>query len=153
MLGQVQRLGIVLRVRHLCGWGDPEAVARSYAAEGVEAEVEGFVPNLSEAYRETAFALTTAGAFTLAELAAWRIPALLVPLDGAAGRHQHANADVFARQTGALRIWRPEAVAELLKTPERLGQAAERMAAGARPHAARELAAACLEPLLGGSTD
>jgi len=45
-----------------------------------------------------------AGASTLAELAAFEIPALTIPWDGAADGHQEANARAFASMTGNL-VW------------------------------------------------
>lgn len=52
---------------------------------------------LPHLYALSTVALSRAGAGVLSELAAWRIPAIVVPLMGLAQNHQRANADFFAR--------------------------------------------------------
>ena len=54
--------------------------------------VFSFSPQLAEFYRLAKVAVTRAGAMTLAELEANRLPAVLVPLPTAAENHQHFNA-------------------------------------------------------------
>lgn len=146
LLGAVQRLlSRPLRVLHVCGWGEKAAVESLYRAESVEARVDCFVEKVEDLYGECDFAVATAGSFTLAELAAWRIPALLAPLEGAAGRHQHANAEAFAARSDALLHWEPALVADLLHAPEKLQRAADRMGRAFDQGAAETLARACLE--------
>jgi len=53
---------------------------------------------------------------TIAELTAWAIPSILIPLPTAAADHQTRNAAVLAEAGAA--VWLPQS--EL--TPERLGQ-------------------------------
>jgi len=102
-----------------------------YASPG-RIVVTGFLDPLDEAYAAADLALCRAGAFTCAELAAWGLPAVFVPLPTAAGQHQlhnaraaeHAGAAVVLEEvalTGAALADRAE---ELLGAPERL----ERMA-------------------------
>jgi UDP-N-acetylglucosamine:LPS N-acetylglucosamine transferase len=69
-----------------------------------------------------------AGAMTVAELAAAGVPAVLVPLPGAPGDHQTANARVLERVGAAVLLPDPECtptglagvVEELLIDPDRL---------------------------------
>ena len=85
-----------------------------------------------------------AGAMTVAELAVAGVPAVLVPLPGAPGDHQTANAQVLARVGAAVLLPDPECtptglgkvVEELLVDPDHLaamGRAAKRVG---RPDAA-----------------
>jgi UDP-N-acetylglucosamine--N-acetylmuramyl-(pentapeptide) pyrophosphoryl-undecaprenol N-acetylglucosamine transferase len=67
--------------------------------------VRDYLSPIAEAYAVTDLALTRAGAMTTAELCAWGIPALLVPLPTAAADHQTANARALA-EAGAAR-WIP----------------------------------------------
>ena len=76
--------------------------------------VKDYLSPISEAYAATDLALTRAGAMTTAELCAWGIPALLVPLPTAAADHQTANARALA-EAGAAR-W----IAETEATSQRL---------------------------------
>lgn len=145
LLGETRRQGQDLAVTHLCGWGNPETIAQSYQDQGVSARVESLVDNLADLYRECDAVISTAGAFTLAELAAWRLPALLAPLESAANRHQHANATAFAERTGAELEWSSAAVARMLalqRTEPAIGAESPH-----QPNAAKALAAACLAML------
>lgn len=90
-----------------------------------------------------------AGAGTVAELAAVGLASVLVPLPGAPGDHQTANAMVLVRAGGAVMLRDDECsderlaseLAELLADPSRL-EAMDRAAAGlGRPDAADAVAA------------
>ena len=111
--------------------------------------VRDYLGDIAPAYAAADLALTRAGAMTTAELCAWGIPMVLVPLPTAAANHQVENARSLAA-AGAAR-WVPESEA----TPERLAEeltalladetARTALAAGAaargRPGAARDIAA------------
>jgi UDP-N-acetylglucosamine--N-acetylmuramyl-(pentapeptide) pyrophosphoryl-undecaprenol N-acetylglucosamine transferase len=71
--------------------------------------VRDYLSPIAEAYAVADLALTRAGAMTTAELCAWGIPTLLVPLPTAAADHQTANARALA-EAGAAR-WIPESQA------------------------------------------
>jgi UDP-N-acetylglucosamine:LPS N-acetylglucosamine transferase len=57
-------------------------------------------------YSEAELVIAAAGALTLAELAMFALPSLLVPLDTAARGHQIANVKVYAERAGG--TWVPE---------------------------------------------
>lgn len=91
------------------------------------------------------FVVSRAGAQTLAELAALRLPALLIPLPGAAQDHQRANAHVF-ESAGAALVLDPENttpslfesnVQRLLMEEDTRAQLKENLAALDYPKAAR----------------
>ena len=71
--------------------------------------VRDYLSPIADAYAVADLALTRAGAMTTAELCAWGIPALLVPLPTAAADHQTANAKALA-EAGAAR-WLSESEA------------------------------------------
>jgi UDP-N-acetylglucosamine--N-acetylmuramyl-(pentapeptide) pyrophosphoryl-undecaprenol N-acetylglucosamine transferase len=103
---------------HLTGANDFEKVKAAYAAVGVTAVVKPFLAEMDLALGVAAAAVSRAGASSLAELAALRLPALLVPYPTAADNHQFFNADAYAR-SGAARILEqkgatPEQVAGML---------------------------------------
>ncbi|TBR17472.1 UDP-N-acetylglucosamine--N-acetylmuramyl-(pentapeptide) pyrophosphoryl-undecaprenol N-acetylglucosamine transferase [bacterium] len=96
-----------LQALHLAG-KDGETEARAaYAAAQVPAVVLSYLDGMDRAYAASELAVCRAGASTLAELAAQRLPALLVPYPHAAGDHQDANARVLESAGAALRL--PEA--------------------------------------------
>lgn len=151
----IQAAGVALRVHHQCGWGDREAIAGEYARLGVEARVESFVDDMGRAYADADFAVASAGAITLSELAVQGLPALLLPLASAAGDHQAPNAAAYGRLTGALHVtqreWRAGdlagRLAKLLRDREALAQLSRKARAAAKPNAARAILDACEELL------
>ncbi len=104
---------------HLTGNNDFEKVKAAYAARGISAIVKPFLAEMDLALGTATAAVSRAGASSLAELAAMRLPSLLVPFPAAAGNHQFFNARAF-ETTGAARLLEqkdatPEKVAALLR--------------------------------------
>jgi UDP-N-acetylglucosamine--N-acetylmuramyl-(pentapeptide) pyrophosphoryl-undecaprenol N-acetylglucosamine transferase len=106
---------------------------------------------MAQAYCQADFVITAAGALTLAELAMFGLPALLVPLTAAAQGHQVANAKIFAQRSGAAwvaeRDWDREPLAMVLATTladfDALTAQAQRLRQMATPDAARMLVEEC----------
>ncbi len=78
-------------------------------------QVFDFLDPMAEAYAVAHVAVCRAGAVTVAELCAWGLPSILIPLPTAAGNHQTRNAEAMARSGAAWFL--PQA--DL--TPERFG--------------------------------
>jgi UDP-N-acetylglucosamine--N-acetylmuramyl-(pentapeptide) pyrophosphoryl-undecaprenol N-acetylglucosamine transferase len=102
---------------------------------------------LADLYAATTLVVGRAGAGTVTELAALGLPAILVPLPGARGDEQTANARVLV-DAGAARLVREgdltaeglaALVGELLHDPARLAMMARRAAGLAVPDAADRL--------------
>ena len=119
--------------------------------------VRDYLSPIADAYAASDLALTRAGAMTTAELSAWGIPMLLVPLPTAAADHQTANARALADVGAARWISEPEATAarldaevrSLLQSDDALRTLARGAAARARTGAANDIAtriAALLAP-------
>ncbi len=147
-----------LEVFHQTGEADREAVAGAYAAAGLRAEVVAFEPDMPSRYRWADFALSRAGALTVAELAMAALPALLVPYPYAADDHQRANAEALA-VAGTARVLdsRPlassevlAAIGSLLEKPAELQEMSARAAKLARPDAAERIVEQCAALLDGG---
>ena len=103
---------------HLTGANDFETVKSAYAALGVSAIVKPFLAEMDLALGAATAAVSRAGASSLAELAALRLPALLVPFPAAADNHQFFNARIF-ELSGSARLLEqkdatPEKVAAIL---------------------------------------
>jgi UDP-N-acetylglucosamine--N-acetylmuramyl-(pentapeptide) pyrophosphoryl-undecaprenol N-acetylglucosamine transferase len=85
---------------------------------------------------------------TTAELFAWGIPAILVPLPTAAADHQTTNAQTLERAGAAICISQVHLTVDrldatvrgLLDAPNTLADLAANATARARPHAAEEIA-------------
>jgi UDP-N-acetylglucosamine--N-acetylmuramyl-(pentapeptide) pyrophosphoryl-undecaprenol N-acetylglucosamine transferase len=84
-------------------------------------QVFDFLDPIQPALAVADLALTRAGMMTIAELCAWGIPSILVPLPTAAQDHQYRNARVMAEAGAAVLLPQPEL------TPSRLGQEVGRL--------------------------
>jgi len=96
--------GIDAQVLHLAGKGKSEETLDIYEKHGVKATVLDYLEDMAAAYAAADVVVCRAGASTLAELAAQRKTAVLVPYPHAAANHQDANARVFERIGTARRI-------------------------------------------------
>jgi UDP-N-acetylglucosamine--N-acetylmuramyl-(pentapeptide) pyrophosphoryl-undecaprenol N-acetylglucosamine transferase len=63
-----------------------------------------YIEDMPGALASADFAIARAGAMSLAELTAWAIPSILVPLPTAAANHQHHNAVALADAGAALMV-------------------------------------------------
>jgi UDP-N-acetylglucosamine--N-acetylmuramyl-(pentapeptide) pyrophosphoryl-undecaprenol N-acetylglucosamine transferase len=118
----------------------------SIAGDGVV--VKPYIAPMRDAYAAADLAIARAGAMGTAELCAWGIPSILVPLPTAAADHQAINARTLAAVGAAIYIpqldFTPrrldQTLRELLSQPDELGKLAQAATARARPNAAREIA-------------
>jgi UDP-N-acetylglucosamine--N-acetylmuramyl-(pentapeptide) pyrophosphoryl-undecaprenol N-acetylglucosamine transferase len=72
---------------------------------------------MADAYAMADLVISRAGMMTVAELCAWGLAAILIPLPTAAADHQSHNARVLADAGAAVHL------AQSALTPERLGEA------------------------------
>lgn len=102
---------------HVSGRSMVDDVARRTAALGDCFRVVGFleVDEMAEAYRQADAVVARAGAGTLAELAAFGLPSVLIPFPLAFANHQLHNAHEFAQMQAATVIEQSEVTAERLQ--------------------------------------
>jgi UDP-N-acetylglucosamine--N-acetylmuramyl-(pentapeptide) pyrophosphoryl-undecaprenol N-acetylglucosamine transferase len=138
-----------LAVRHVVGTRDWEEVtARAPRTAGLAYQPVRYEEDMATAYSAADVAVQRAGASTVAELVLAGVPAVLVPLPGAPGNHQAANADALCRAGGAVVVPDAELDGErlageleaLLQDGERLARMGEAGRELARPQAAEEIA-------------
>lgn len=86
-----------LQIIHLSGGRDERLVADNYRRENISAFVVAFHHRMEEAYSAADLAVARAGAASLAELAFFALPAILIPFPYAADDHQTRNAEIFVR--------------------------------------------------------
>jgi UDP-N-acetylglucosamine--N-acetylmuramyl-(pentapeptide) pyrophosphoryl-undecaprenol N-acetylglucosamine transferase len=144
---------------HLTGAADFPLVKRAYAEAGLAAVVVPFLERMDQALGAATAAVSRAGGSSLAELAAMRVPALLIPYPAAADDHQFHNARAFAAG-GAARLLpqatlTPEillrALEELVEQTSVREQMQQALARRHCPHAADQIAAQMLARLTGGA--
>lgn len=103
-LPYLKQLSRPLRIIHQIGAQADEAqMSAAYKAAGVKAEVQRFIHDMGNCYRQADVVLCRAGASSLAELALLGKPAILVPYPFAADNHQEGNARSFV-SAGAARM-------------------------------------------------
>ena len=99
---------------HLAGPKDSERVKQAYEKVKLKAVVHPFFSGMELALGAASAAISRAGASSLAELAAMRVPAVLVPYPAATDDHQLHNARAFAETGAALILDQAGATAEVL---------------------------------------
>jgi UDP-N-acetylglucosamine--N-acetylmuramyl-(pentapeptide) pyrophosphoryl-undecaprenol N-acetylglucosamine transferase len=133
---------------HLTGPADVQKVEQAYASRGFKAVVRPFLKEMDMALGAATVAVSRAGASSLAEIAAVRLPSLLVPYPAAADNHQFFNAQAL-ESTGAARMLEqkhaaPDKVAallcELLEAPAARAKIQTALAQWHAPRAAEQIA-------------
>lgn len=110
-------------------------------------KVVPYIQEMPAALASAELALSRAGAMALAELCAWGIPSILIPLPTAAANHQHHNAVALAdagaavlvpeKELGSGRLWGE--LVRLAGDPERRAALAENARKRGHPDAAAEI--------------
>jgi UDP-N-acetylglucosamine--N-acetylmuramyl-(pentapeptide) pyrophosphoryl-undecaprenol N-acetylglucosamine transferase len=130
-------------------WSTGRTNYEQYARwDGPRVKVRPFLSPIADAYAAADLAIARAGAMTTAELCAWGIPSILVPLPTAAADHQTANARALEQAGAALCIRQVEftpdrlssSVATLLARPDALVKLASAALRRGRPDAAETIA-------------
>ena len=140
------------QVVHQTGHADAAETAAAYQKAGIAARVVPFCDDMAPLLGRTALAICRAGGSTVAELAALRVPAILVPWSGARDDHQRANAMATASAGAAVIVAQdaaePAALGErlavvlqgLLADPQRRAEIATAAGISAKPRAAQLVA-------------
>ena len=130
-------------------WGTGKANYDALARhESDRVKVRAYLSPIADAYAASDLALGRAGAMTTAELCAWGIPSVLIPLPTAAADHQTHNARALEAAGGAVCLLQPgltaavlgAAVDALLRDPARRHTLATAAAARGKPDAAADIA-------------
>jgi UDP-N-acetylglucosamine--N-acetylmuramyl-(pentapeptide) pyrophosphoryl-undecaprenol N-acetylglucosamine transferase len=130
-------------------WATGKANFAPFAALASQrVRVVPYLAPISDAYAVATLALCRSGAITTAELCAWGIPSILVPLPTAAANHQMTNANALER-AGCSVVLRQDsldgtrlvaAITALVTAPARLDAMAAAALSRGRPQAAEVIA-------------
>lgn len=107
------------QIFHVAGRGKGDAVRANYQKIGARAIVADYCDDMPSAYAAADLVVCRSGASTLAELAALKKPAILIPYPHATAQHQDFNARVFEVVGAAARVPEndlPKKFPEQLKT-------------------------------------
>lgn len=135
-------------------WATGRGNHEKYAElESDRVKVRPYLSPVSDAYRAADLALSRAGAMATAELCAWGLPMILVPLPTAAADHQTANARAL-EAAGAAQVILQSAMSpaslagaatSLISDPTRLAALSAHALDRARPLAAENIAQSILD--------
>ena len=125
------------------------------AVSGQRLAISGFIDPMSEAYAAADFAVARGGAMTAADLTAWGLPSMIVPLPTAAANHQLTNARALDEAGAAMLLEQKdltpktlvEGMMSVLSDPAKTADMASAALERARPDAARDIAEAALRLL------
>ena len=127
--------------------------------ESDRVRVRDYLSPIANAYAATDLAIARAGAMTTAELFAWGIPGILIPLPTAAADHQAENARALEAAGAAVHLPQHQLTAErlsatvndLIASPDRMRSLAAGASRRARPRAAEVIADRILALLYSGA--
>ncbi len=146
-----------LKVLHQTAPDRVHWLEEKYSEVGLEHEVVAFIERMEEAYLWAHLAICRAGAMSLAELALFGVPSILVPYPYAADDHQRKNAQAWESAGASLVLDQKELngrrLFELVRTlsssPEKLREMGWAARGLARPNAALEIVRECVKLLEG----
>ena len=141
-----------LQIIHLTGVRDERLVADNYLRENIPAYVAPFHHRMEEAYSAADVAIARSGAASLAELAFYGLPSILIPFPYAADDHQTRNAEIVVAAGAAILLKESELTGDLLARTittlasdsaklQRMSQSSSRIA----PQHAADLVASTME--------
>jgi UDP-N-acetylglucosamine--N-acetylmuramyl-(pentapeptide) pyrophosphoryl-undecaprenol N-acetylglucosamine transferase len=148
-------------VVHQTGQRDVAGTVELYRKLGIVARVAPFFDELPSLMRESHLAVSRAGGTTLAELAASRLAAIVLPYPAATEDHQRKNADAFAAAGACRTIDEREiegrlddqlarVLVELAADHQKRVRMAQAMATLARPRATQQVARSIAHLLAAG---
>ncbi len=144
-----------LQFFHLSGPTDAEKVRQVYSAAGVRAVVHPFFAEMEVALGAATVAVSRSGASSLAELAAVRVPSVLIPFPAATDNHQFFNAKAFEENGAASlleqKVATPDSLCRMILEYTNDGAARERAQAALAkwhmPQAAEQIAETMLKAI------
>jgi UDP-N-acetylglucosamine--N-acetylmuramyl-(pentapeptide) pyrophosphoryl-undecaprenol N-acetylglucosamine transferase len=103
-----------VQIIHLTGARDERLVADNYLRENISAYVAAFHQAMEIPYSAADVVIARAGAASLAEIAFFALPAILIPYPYSADDHQTRNAEIFMRAGAAILLKESELSIDLL---------------------------------------
>lgn len=141
-----------LDVWHQTGAKNFDAVVAHYQELGVEARVDAYIDNMSQAYYWADVVICRAGAMTVSELAIAGLPSILIPYPHAIDDHQTHNARSLERAEAAVLLPQTELtpaaleshLASMINNTEKLKHMAQQAKSAGRPEATQLVVSHCI---------
>ena len=130
-------------------WATGKATGEAFRRYGAPPAIQvvEFLDPVADAYAVADLIVCRAGMMTIAEISAWGIPSVLIPLPSAAADHQTKNAEAMVSAGAAVMLRQPgldaatlgRTIRELLDDPPRLDRIAGAARARGRPEALAQI--------------
>lgn len=101
-------------ITHLAGIKDLALVESGYRERNFDVTLAAYLHDMQEAYAKATLVISRAGAATIAELAFFGLPSILIPYPFAAEDHQRINADIMVKSGAARLILDQDLTGEIL---------------------------------------
>ena len=149
---RLKTLPFPVEVLHQTGRQQVEELQNAYDKAGIHGTVVPFIHDMDEAYAWAHLVVCRSGAASLAEIALFGKPAVLVPFPQAADDHQLKNARIFEARGATVVLEQKdlngdvltEVVERLTGDPGRLREMGRNAGTLAKPDAANEIACECM---------
>jgi len=105
-----------LQIFHQCRKDDIQIVQQNYQDCTASINISHFFENMAELYSETGLIISRAGASSIAEITAAKLPSILIPLPTAADNHQSKNAEMIINNNAGVLIPQKDLTAESLSS-------------------------------------
>jgi UDP-N-acetylglucosamine--N-acetylmuramyl-(pentapeptide) pyrophosphoryl-undecaprenol N-acetylglucosamine transferase len=147
-LKELAKVGV--QILHITGPVDYAEVANGYAGcDDLTSFVVPFYHEMEKIYAVADLVIARSGASTLAEIAHFQLPSILIPYPYAADDHQRVNAEEYVKGGGALMILEKEMVEqsgklsrmmlELMNAPEKRNKMRQSLAEVSRKNPAKAI--------------
>jgi len=94
--------GLPIQVIHLTGYGKEGDLKDAYKKAGIKAVLLPFYDRIWEIYTVSDGVVSRGGALAISEIAAFKLPSLLIPYPYSADDHQYLNGKFLSEKGGAL---------------------------------------------------
>ena len=115
-----QELQQQMQIFHQCRKDDIDEVKSNYTDCQADLTVSHFFENMAELYAQTSLIISRAGASSIAEITATRLPSIIIPLPTAADDHQTTNAQAISTNKAGYVLaqsdFTPEKLSSLLQS-------------------------------------
>lgn len=147
---------ISLNIWHQTGIGKLQQVSKDYKELGIDARIDEFIEDVTEAYRWADLIICRAGALTVSEVAIVGLPAIFIPYPYAIDNHQSVNAQWLVKNNASEMIEQSNLNAmslskmlnELLSDEQKVNDYARALKKLSMPDSAKRVASICEEVCL-----
>ena len=147
---------ISLNIWHQTGIGKQQQVSKDYKELGIDARIDEFIEDVTEAYCWADLIICRAGALTVSEVAIVGLPAIFIPYPYAIDNHQSVNAQWLVNNNASEMIEQSDLNAmslskmlnELLSDQQKMNEYARALKKLSLPDSAARVASICEEVCL-----